>query len=126
MTEHGAELAPKPQTAPSDEIAEPLPAGRELDALVAAKVMGWQPNPGWLTAERHIPSYSTDIAVAWQIAEAMRLAAIPEEEWASGGWRAAQEPFNAPGWYERDVNDWEWAETAPLAICRAALKAVGA
>lgn len=70
-----------------------LMAGRELDALVAEKVMGWtnvQANaftpygqdacgtppdgikPMWNSGRSAIPRYSTDIAAAWQVWETLR------------------------------------------------------
>jgi hypothetical protein len=116
-------------------------AVRELDALVAEKVFGWQrceaqlhPTdnrmirgvgycpPNWGTGERDVdvvPDYSTDIAAAWQVVEKMRGVIVS---------------INPPN----DAHDDEWcvewfdgvhtldaacAATAPLAICRAALNA---
>jgi hypothetical protein len=115
-----------------------MEAGRELDALIAEKVMGWtvelivnspcdafeewRDAQGWRYGPNP-PLYSTDIAAAWEIAEKLQLAVIPD---ASGGWCAGHALFRGPGWYEENVNDWEHADTAPLALCRAALAAVGA
>lgn len=124
-----------------------MKAGRELDALVAEKVMGciisfkgWRygrcgcddtkgPSHMWTpdheTYEWPAP-YSTDIAAAWEVVEKMGNwhgfdFAIWKKE--VGEWRA--------GWFE---DGWEGlegradatAESAPHAICLAALKAVGA
>lgn len=123
-----------------------MQAGRELDALVAEKVMGWKwcendigkeslqppseeyaflsPNHPVFWADEKgytkiMPHYSTNIADAWKVVEKMR------------------ENF----WVQVDVGDiilcsmGEYgfvcstiqaeAETAPLAICLAALKAMG-
>jgi hypothetical protein len=72
-----------------------LEAGRELDALVAEKIFGWQRRPFECNAEQrvvvppdwtdfsvdywlgrdiyeHVPAYSTDIAAAWQVVERLR------------------------------------------------------
>jgi hypothetical protein len=129
-----------------DEIMK-LEAGRELDALVAEKVMGWQwfdhtgyairyfrpPNRfnyGAIAEGKEInyleslPHYSTDIAAAWEVAEKL------------GNWhgfdflviKAAGNDLWCAGWYEFYGDDYETraadeAETVPLAICRAALLA---
>jgi hypothetical protein len=119
-------------------------AGREMDALVAEKVMGWTrvvgqnelgeeyteirdaqgETMGWAWGEPElaevdaVPRYSTDIAEAWRALEKL------------GG------TFDLA--YLADVSLWQacfsdtdpigeaMADTAPLAICLAALKAVGA
>ena len=145
-----------------------LVAGRELDALVAEKVMGLVPGKDFGTWPKHVwqldddgevdnfaydgdkhngprctlcdysychhcegpndtcdkppPGYSTYLLWAWRVVERLQLAVIPD---AAGGWRAAPDPFEGPHWYERNVNEWEWGETAPVAICRAALAASG-
>lgn len=103
-------------------------AGRELDAQIAMKVMGWQPiNPmhlmidagyRWLDAnglyvKGAIPPYSTDIAAAWQV--------VGQCSW---WFELILNP--ATGWLCK-WGDYEGrAMTAPLAICRAALAAVTA
>lgn len=103
-----------------------MTAGRELDALVAEQVMGMVlPDTLWLrpseisTEEAALiilPAYSTSIAAAWPILE--------KADW----WRLcgslADGPFFctiALGHKEGEEN----ADTAPLAICLAALRAVG-
>lgn len=148
-----------------------MPAGREMDALVAEKVMGLkrhsiikaqiggfckpgcdgsseddeysgcscnEKGDGWKckwcdslwhskpTREasmdnfcRFFRSYSTDIAAAWEVVEKiggmLNLTSNPYN--GSGEWRAS---FNSP-----NPNPPGYALTAQLAICRAALKAVG-
>jgi len=112
-----------------------LKPGRELDALVAEKVMGWKkikpPNPsfkltwmwdrleGALIEDAQLtPRYSTDIAAAWEVvgkffkdgkqtAVLSRPWLIPPDYYA---W--IQYGKRCPG------------ESAPHAICLAALKAV--
>jgi hypothetical protein len=103
-----------------------LDAGRELDVLVAEKVMGWtnlrttkagmrRGTPAEYPHIGHeVPPYSTDMSAAWEVVEKMR-----EREGYAGVesnhdlWEASMGP-----WYVAT------AETAPLAICRAALAAI--
>mgnify|MGYP001571535769 CR=1 FL=1 len=120
-----------------------LPAGRELDALVAEKVMGWKhyapaavqevwypPNlhPSNNVLGHSIPHYSTDIAVAWQVVEHLKnkLHLQVILHWAGDECPKWLCNLRADGY--RSFQDQEWqveADTAPLAICLAALKAVG-
>jgi len=115
-----------------------MPAGPEMDRLVAEKVMGWRldvAHPGqqiWrdLTANRnrttsHLESYrdfspSTSIAHAWEMVEALKgfdvflnLQVRENKCWCSAEDYSGNELFSR-----------FWAETASLVICRAALKAV--
>jgi hypothetical protein len=122
-------------------------AGRELDALVAEKVMAWTfPEPGrdvvigdeddkWPTGERRwyykcgdgrpiisrfmVPHYSTDIRAAWKVVDRL---------WPEFSWRIVDdEPPNVLVSFWQGDSDYEAiAATAPLAISLAALKAVGA
>lgn len=130
-----------------------LEAGRELDALVAEKVMGWTtfeeygqtfwraPNDGTRYLEPR--EFSTDIAAAWEVVK--KLGEF------RGGPHNIYKPVIRLEYYEHDgianvsvgrckgmedvVADAEvWEEhgeasadqAMALAICRAALKAVGA
>lgn len=117
---------------------ETLVAGRELDALIAEKVMGWRN----LHVERHgddyprfgqppgvaldcvnVPRFSTDIADAWKVVEALDtdfltleyLTGVDPDAPSRRNWQAEF----------RLSRTYAWADTAPLAICLAALKAVG-
>jgi hypothetical protein len=106
-----------------------LVAGRELDALVDEKVMGTRDivrhlsttEPGIeIPCIHQVPPYSTDIADAWKIVEHMKAAGMEIQILYPSGaifeWSVAfDNPFDAP---------FAKAETAPLAICRAALAAV--
>lgn len=114
-----------------------LPAGRELDALVAEKVMGWRRLPD--TPEWGVPPdyttggalgwrpYSTDIAAAWEVVEKLR------EGWLEVNLDCTA--FNCANTVRCCVTKqgqqhppfplYADAKTAPLAICRAALRAVG-
>lgn len=118
-----------------------MEAGRELDALVAEKVMGLknireeeglfgtmtlygeQEIPGEfgrLTA-KGLPRYSTDIAAAWGVVEKIRSTKLGcfflnwdriSDMWAAG--------------FDGNVGKYEiQQEIAPHAICLAALKAIG-
>jgi hypothetical protein len=132
-------------------VSEELEAGPELDALIEADVMGhagpfcphikatFADTPRFDSRYTHavedcglpsVPPYSTDIAAAWQVVEKLKAkypqrndpiddetfrifyegTAWPEEPWVAG--------FG-------DSDNACSAATAPLAICRAALKAVG-
>lgn len=107
-----------------------MSAGREMDALVAKKVMGyvtlrvqggevWSWGDGRWRLKTWSPS--TDIAAAWEVVA--RLNTLGIHLWAVGQEDAL------PGWQADFGRNWQsahqaWADTAPLAICRAALKAV--
>lgn len=103
---------------------------REIDALVAEKVMGCDVvglNPGsvyWGKPEcmkdehsehQDIAFYSTDIAAAWEVVNKMRSAHNWDFELVvtDGGAHARFKGMHL------------FAETAPTAICLAALRAVG-
>lgn len=120
----------------SDSKLEP---GRELDALVAERVMGRNPNLEPLI--RDAPAYSTDIAAAWEVAEKVKRKDIMEYGdfylvWGNyGADTTPKGPHgqmiypNALAWFcridmpTRTVS--ATADTAPHAICLAALEAVG-
>jgi len=113
-----------------------MEAGRELDALVAEKLTGWErikkepwPKPHWSwlrpdgSSTRSLPTYSTRLLDAWKIVRyilcldesntfALEYGFDDEPEWCAS--------FGA--WGRASI---EAANTAPLAICLAALKVVG-
>lgn len=119
-----------------------MEAGRELDRLVAEKVMGWSSMfwreagtdgtytwpGGWYGAgpnhEAYLSkSYSTDIEAAWEVFMHFpdTHKGIYHTQRKSLGWTLGQ-----PMIWKCTIgatNTVE-ADTAPLAICRAALKAV--
>lgn len=111
-----------------DEILK-LEAGRELDALVAEKVMGYpkeiisingsvkSPNGDWMV--REIDEYSTDISAAWEVAE--KLGSFWIDHTVSDLGIDVEFFTSLDHSKERLVAT---ADTAPLAICRAALLAV--
>lgn len=115
-----------------------LNAGRELDAAVAERVMGWTrthethrlhgrtylrgaaPATGRLQA---VPAYSTDIAAAWLVVEKLRehgwfpsVQAQEECGQLGGRWLCEVDPRFS--FIDGD------GSTAPLAVCRAALAAM--
>ena len=137
-----------------------LEAGRELDALVAEKVMGWKPWPIQIGTREHTyyfnadgfvdgamihlfddeylwdgPDFSKDIAAAWQVVERLvnegfctGLLFDDNGHWALVNDGMQNVPIGDEPEYiattffvEKEL----WCDTAPLAICRAALKAVG-
>ena len=125
---------------------------REIDVQVAEKVMGWTKYVsadhtqshvkvlremgiiyGWRIGKKDIgldvPHFSTDIAAAWQVVEKMSKRGfwcqIRNEFEAHGGpdcW-AGFTPHSTTGW-NGAPDHWTQADTAPMAICLAALKAV--
>lgn len=106
-----------------------LTAGRELDALVAERVMGasvlrHQGSDGhdayfdWGDHTRgYAPAYSTDIAAAWAVVEHLKQLDL-SLAWHNSQWVAR---FIKWGKVEHSIGE---ADTGPLAICLAALKAV--
>jgi hypothetical protein len=105
-----------------------LAAGRELDAEVATHVFGWRDCEwdgwSWLgtlpdgTERWPIPAYSTEISAAWQVL---------------AGWSVTLAHAEGLRWHcrlMRCTREGEWqngeghADTAPMAICKAALAAV--
>ncbi len=121
---------------------------RKLDAEVAEKVMGWLRWDGeddwngpahttffcsdsqWLTvyeggAEEPTQYFSpsTDIAAAFQVAEKM-TATNTNWEVEIDQQRGSSEKWKVIFWDGSDPSAQAGAETLPLAICRAALKAV--
>jgi hypothetical protein len=114
-----------------------LPAGQELDALIAERVMGWHveryatygaPSDHWhdATGSRVASSDwspSTDIAAAWQIVERLRLF-----DSAVGGkvlWQD-EDTWHVGHLFWEQLQSDAHADTPMLAICRAALTAVSA
>jgi hypothetical protein len=95
-----------------------MQAGREMDALVAEKVMG---------ARYSVPRYSADIAAAWEVVERMREHPDPRFRTL----RMVAYPYNRTYATFDAENEDEWTEAngenaTPLAICRAALAALEA
>lgn len=111
-------------------------AGQALDELIAIKVMGWRLangmgintiyppglHPASNVLGHTVPAYSTDIAAALTVLEKMRLHVGPYGDLCVGV---------KTNYYCSSEHDWNEAkvfavgDTVPLAICFAALKAVG-
>ncbi|MHB1097832.1 MAG: BC1872 family protein [Gemmatimonadaceae bacterium] len=87
-------------------MAETMQAGRELDARVAEKVMGWA------DFDHDVPRYSTDTTAALTVLDALggivRITRLRPDEWH----------------VQIGEGSTRWGETLPLAICRAVLAAV--
>jgi Phage ABA sandwich domain len=119
---------------------------REIDRLVAEKVMGWRlksfPGGGggfsaWLNDDGKIVKYENDctlhaqpydfwrptinITDAWQVVEKLKIAVIPQAGGAPKNMQYLAEIDDRPLGKHYEA----FAETAPLAICLVALKAVG-
>lgn len=117
------------------EQIDQMLAGSEMDALVAEKIMNWRVyfrNTAWWVEaelenglvddwtqikgrtcgnERFAPS--TNVADAWKVVEKLKFNILPIEP----GWGAGTNIYI-------DDDIWANASTAPLAICRAGLKAI--
>ena len=110
---------------------EQMPAGRELDTLVAEKVLRWKrqergrssslPWPHWIsdgTTYLELPRFSEDVGDAWEIVRELIKRGLHVSLDSDGsGWTADFTPNPL-------VTFFTCADTAPLAICRAALRVV--
>lgn len=117
-----------------------LQAGWELDAEVAERVMGWthlDRSSGYYAVGIHpggfregVPRYSTDIAAAWQVVEMFQCTVViqraPSPDGRVVGYRVSVPDIThkgKPGEPYRLAANAD-ADTAPLAICLAALKTI--
>ena len=123
-------------------MAKEMPAGREMDALIAEKIMGYTLSELSLPAYpkyklfdiesgefsgyvKEVPHYSTDIAASWEVTEkitdqkhwAFKLRRLPGKDYMACFIRLTKTG--------RDDFESKPSKTAPFAICRAALKAMG-
>ena len=96
-----------------DEILN-MPAGRKTDALVMAWVTEFSVDDNF-----YIPNYSTDFGAAWIVKEKLGLPISLVESMLGGDYSCE---FLVDAETEKIVE--AIADTAPLAICRAALLAV--
>jgi hypothetical protein len=90
-----------------------MEAGPELDALVAEWVMGWHNGTAIIPVDQWHPS--TDISAAMILADKWE-GALDMTRARSGNWSVRL--------MDGEVVAMAYARTLPLAICRAALKAV--
>lgn len=125
----------------------PPKPSRELDALVAEKVMGFKILSNWETGvPKHVidanqcevdvaqfpKPYSTDIAAAWEVVLAMEargfcftLISTPAGKMATFYTPKQREEWDSIPTMKGSVPLQVQADTAPHAICVAALKVVG-
>jgi hypothetical protein len=118
-----------------------MPAGREIDVLIAEKVFGYDMASterhsgkdcrkcfgsredgyyGWVDHKIEPLEYSDDIAAAWGVVEKLIEIAQAVDVW----WDDAYPKEWEAECITKDDSHYAQAETAPLAICRLALKAV--
>lgn len=114
------------------DIAE-MPAGRELDIMIAERVMGQRiasvvPYPTMHVDDEIevLPNYSTDVSAAWDVVAVMLAKGWTWESLGSGyGYRAhfykLPLSLTASANWDAIVN----GTTIALAICRAAIARVG-
>jgi hypothetical protein len=116
------------------EQVEHMPAGRELDELVAKRVMEWRRSgtPGrwshdanrqWSVEERQLPHYSTKLTAAWKVVQL-----LSSQGWLytiNGGNRgeSAIVVFRKVDGYDVSSTVAGSGRTVELAICRVALLA---
>jgi len=103
-------------------------AGRELDRAIAEKVMGrkvtWDAPDVLLPGppDNDAPNYSTSIDAAWEVVEKLRPEFDVVLECVTSEFNCH---INKPGRVGTPDHNHVRADTAPMAICLAALKAVG-
>jgi hypothetical protein len=103
---------------------EEMGAGRELDLLIDVRVMGAASRDVSKVGYGPTPRYSTDISAAWEVLcklkEKFRDVTVTSNPFVEGeGWECSVEhPMSG------EIFAVSAALDAPLAICRAALKAV--
>jgi hypothetical protein len=130
-----------------------MKAGPEMDALVAEKMLGWrwmiaaadgidsEPHSAWLMRPESVNAYwiparpvddyarpdadpfSTEIAAAWQVVEHLHHQGV---DWTIDQCMTGEATgWTVQTWRGSSIASDAWADTAPLAICLAGLKAVG-
>lgn len=85
-----------------------MEAGPKMNQTIWWKIFNMEPTPE-NNDILNLPDYSNDIADAWEVADKLKLTIAPYD---NGAYHAADGKVIA------------WADTAPLAICRAALMTV--
>lgn len=117
---------------------EAMKPGRELDVLIAEKVMNLSKEEMWGIMDYYsdgspalapnFPPYSSDIAAAWEVVEKLKYFDIQapgapcngdEYENTSSNWRIELKVLDCA------YSIYSEGETAPHAICLAALRSVG-
>ncbi len=101
-----------------------MEAGNELDALIAEMVMGEKAcfSVTGLSQNPMYKPYSTSISAAWEVVEKLAMVTIE-----NGGKSVGQPEWSAGFPYAGGLGDWVHGQgdTAPHAICLAALRCVG-
>lgn len=120
----------------TDPHPVPLQAGRKLDGIIAERVFGlryeteiesgpwgWYRGENWVCDFYDLPEYSTEIGSAWEVVEKVdNRNAVAKEI----GVRVFTLNLYDDGSYSASFfNAAAHAETAPLAICLASLRAIG-
>lgn len=108
-----------------DEVLN-IPAGREMDALVAEKVMRRTATPWDYGDRRKHPYFSTDISAAWQVVEKMMRETVGCLYFDLYGdtMISSRHPTEFTCRIRMNGEHVGRAKTAPLAICRASLLCV--
>ena len=110
---------------------EEMQAGRKLDAIIAEKVMGLSYDRPQaekygayytdVVGQQEVKRYSTDIAAAWEVATKLKMTVSHSgEKWEAYSWEDA---INHKIEYGQPT---AVSNSAPHAICLAALKVVEA
>jgi hypothetical protein len=122
------------------EVAQ-MPAGKEMDSLIAERVMGWAKHPHvdsptywWEGPTKsylidNLPHFSSDIAAAWQVVEQLQQRGYTRITVGLQGLGKTVDfchiEGDGPAWHEVIDGHGHDAFSLPLAICRGALGCVG-
>jgi len=139
----------------TQEQIDTMEAGREMDRLIADRIFNLDTYKKWIYVDRfdhfdcflddarydengqwdyaflqngsfrRVPSYSTDIAAAWQVVEKIKdVFRKQKPDWDFAIVETGENHWLA-GWLQYESFELSGeGKTAPLAICRAALKVV--
>ena len=113
-------------------------AGRELDRVIAERVLGHvvtqQKREVFEATEkgtRPLANYTTDIEAAWEVAEKLSITLIPVKENAWFTLVGRGERWSSPADFLQFLGEGKFLnagaavnDTAPMAICAAAIKAI--
>jgi hypothetical protein len=100
-----------------------MKAGDVINRLIALNIMGFEPSDmrdGWVrmgALATYPKQFSTDISAAWEVADKLKIAIIPQSTSAPDKLKY----LARAEWDFRQLEIDVFAETAPLAICRVAL-----
>lgn len=110
-------------------VESAMKPSRELDALIAEKVIGTRPfeseHDGWLeyaSGVRRMANYSTDISAAWEVVEKFDGYTVTKDKnYFDNSIQYGSRIEHKDRYYCCEME----GESAPHAICLAALKSVG-